>query len=210
MSNIFEPAQLLAADLAGANIDPNEAQKALAYVRAQRQGRALFTYLQAINNDGREVIRSNLTLSYYRELLNACERHLRPMQDDPERLIQTFAWSIRLLRYYRAVPNAIPALLQPVPMPDRAQQRKDEPTTALPEVGDIFTGPVTEVGEDAVLVKVPGFAIDKVTGVIEVLRLEGRKYRPGKDTARVEVLNIRTLKSGRVILELKPAPRKKD
>src|SRR5262245_4963828 len=97
-------AESLAADLAGARVDPNEAQKALAYLRGKRDARLFFDYLRAIVDDGRAVIRSGQTLNYYRDLLAASERRLRGMS--AEEMAQTLGWAIRLLRYYRAVPDA--------------------------------------------------------------------------------------------------------
>ncbi len=97
-------AETLAADLAGAKVDPNEAQKALAYLRKNRDEKQFFAYLRAIVQDGRAVIRSGRTLDYYRNLLTACERHLRGMPADE--MAQTLGWAIRLLRYYKAVPDA--------------------------------------------------------------------------------------------------------
>ncbi len=102
----LEISEALAADLAGAQVDPNEAQKALAYLRSKGQSRALFEYLQSVVNNGQAVIRSGRTLGYYRDLLAICQRHLRPLQGDYPQLLSTFAWSLRLLRYYRAVPWA--------------------------------------------------------------------------------------------------------
>ena len=80
----FRTAETLAADLAGASVDPNEAQKALAYLRSKRESKALFDYLRVVSNNGGAVIRSGRTLRYYRDLLAICQCHLR------------------LLRYYRA------------------------------------------------------------------------------------------------------------
>lgn len=124
-------AEALAADLAGAQVDPNEAQKALAYLRSQGNGKALFDYLHAIVNNGRVVIRSGRTLGYYRELLAACERHLGPLKDDYEQMLLTFGWSLRLLRYYRAVPEAAKEhktqqRQQSHPAPQAAQKRSTQ------------------------------------------------------------------------------------
>ncbi|WP_129678160.1 hypothetical protein [Candidatus Chloroploca sp. Khr17] len=207
----FEVAYRLAADLAGAKVDVNEAQKVLAYVRTQDEGRALFDYLRTINDSGGEVIviRSNQTLDYYRQLQIACERHLRPLQNDFNSLIQTFAWSLRLLRYYRAVPDVLPSALQPNTSDEPKHERKNEPAFAVPEVGDIFTDKILEVGEAGVVLQVPGFAVEKVVALITPEHKGTRKYRANKDTARVEVIGVRTLKNGRVMLDVKPAPRPK-
>ena len=54
------------------------------------------------------MIRSKQTLDYYREIQGACDRHLRPLRSDDQRVLQTCAWSLRLLRYYKEVPDAAP------------------------------------------------------------------------------------------------------
>lgn len=131
--SIFPIAQSLAADLAGARVDPNEAQKALAYLRSRRSGKAFFSYLQAVVNNGQAVIRSRQTLDYYRALLQICERHLRPLQGDYKQMALALGWALRLLRYYRAVPEAVQEQVReqrPTPPPDRAAAPRREPPEA--------------------------------------------------------------------------------
>lgn len=202
-------AELLAADLAGARVDPNEAQKALAYLRTKKDAKQFFEYLRAINKDGGAVICSGQTLGYYRDLLVACERHLRGMQADE--MAQTLGWAIRLLRYYRAVPDAAELLHKQIASPV-AQAVAAQPKAAeqLPAVGDTFVGKITAVDESAVLVTIPGFAEDKAVGVMQAATIPGgrtERYREG-NMARVEVMGLRTLKNGRVIVELKPGAKK--
>jgi CRISPR-associated protein Cmr6 len=76
----------------------------------------------------------------------------------------------------------------------------------LPAVGEVFTGKILEIEEGNVFVEVPRFAPGKALGVIRANQVGGRKYREG-NTARVEVVAMRETRSGRVVLELKPAPR---
>ena len=104
MMTLIERASALARDLRDAQVDHNEAQKALAYLRINRDGQAYFAYLQAIVQNGRVVIRSNQTIGYYRDLLELSWRHLRNLP--PEDMTATLAWAIRLLRYYEKVPEA--------------------------------------------------------------------------------------------------------
>lgn len=209
-------AEALAADLAGAQVDPNEAQKALAYLRSKGQSRALFEYLQSVVNNGQAVIRSGRTLGYYRDLLAICQRHLRPLQGDYPQLLSTFAWSLRLLRYYRAVPWAgeekvaeqrglAAVSAQPTAEPDRPARPA---APVLPTLGDSFHGKVLDLDDDMVMVELPGFSDAQAIGVIKAPASTRPKYRVG-NTARVEVLGVRTLKSGRVVVDLKPAPQKK-
>ncbi|MBO9326937.1 MAG: hypothetical protein J7463_16730, partial [Roseiflexus sp.] len=104
MTTLIERASALARDLHDARVDHNEAQKALAYLRINRDGQGYFAYLQAIVQNGRVVIRSNKTIGYYRNLLELSRRHLRNLP--PEDMTATLAWAIRLLRYYEEVSEA--------------------------------------------------------------------------------------------------------
>jgi len=224
---ISDVANLLAADLAGAQVDPNEAQKALAYLRKQRDGKAFFRYLQAIKKHGKAVIRSGQTLRYYDELLAACERHLRPLQNEPDQMLTTLAWAIRLLRYYRAVPEAAQELAAQRQLAQAPQQHglsaptnQQQPDAQsaplrpavplLPAVGAVFAGTVTARDEDAVLVVIPGFDEVQAIGVMKAEAIQGGRtdrFRVG-NAARVEVTGVRQLKSGRTIVELKPGARR--
>jgi hypothetical protein len=217
MNSIQDTAASLAADLAGSRVDPNEAQKALSYLRQNKDSAQFFAYLRAISKDGRAVIRSNQTLDYYRNLLTACERHLHGMST-PE-MTQTLGWAIRLLRYYKTVPDAgriQPDVHRGPGQRERVQQntpRERQVVTPavpaqrqLPAVGDIFTGKVLNADETAVLVEVPGFNQSQVFGVIKV-EPGVPKYRPHKDSARVEVIGVRKGRGGTTILELKRAPK---
>jgi hypothetical protein len=161
------------------------------------------------------VIRSGRTQDYYRAIQDACRLHLAHLE--PEEQVQTLGWAVRLMRYYRNAPGALdrpspfggeapeiapPRRAEPPPVPPPPQRKAPE----LPSVGSTYTAPVIQADASAVLVEVPGFAGEKAIGVIKAEDLGGRKFREG-NTARVEVIGVRTLKSGRTIVELKPAPR---
>ncbi len=216
----FQTAELLAADLAGAQVDHNEAQKVLAYVRSQRNSKALFDYLQAVVSNGRAVIRSNQTLDYYRNLQSACLRHLRGMDYDD--LIQTLGWAIRLMRYYREFPDKAPkrtvADSAPAQQPPDAAREKAPPaqssaaTPAKPalalEVGSVFTGKVIEGDENYFVIEAPGYSKDRVIAVLK--RDESTpNFVVDKDMARVEITGIRESRSGRTILDVRRAPKAK-
>jgi|HigsolmetaAR201D_1030396.scaffolds.fasta_scaffold25092_1 hypothetical protein len=196
---------LLAADLAGSNIDPNEASKALSYLRSKRDPKQFFKYLRAINTNGAAVIRSAQTLSYYRNLLEVCERHLQDMHY--EEMSQTLGWAIRLMRYYKAVPDSDQALKAAL-----EEIQKEEPKSkskGIPQVGEIFIGKVDDLDDEVVLIQVHNFPLEQVAGILRAEQIEnGRtsRYRKG-NSARVEVIDSRTTKKGRTILELKPAPK---
>lgn len=207
---IFPTAEQLAADLAGSKVDPNEAQKALAYLRSKRDPKALFSYLDAIIKDGSIVIRSNQTLDYYRELRTACLRHLQGM--DYDKMVQTLGWALRLLRYYRAVPEAVKQAVA-------AQLPPDQPTTtsatnsasspqltsgniakpkrpkAPKQVGDTFVGNVLKRDEEVFLIEE-----QKNPHVRAILKRESGvpNYQPG-NAVRVEVVHIEELKDSSIL-----------
>jgi hypothetical protein len=227
-------ADALAADLAGGQVDPNEAQKALAYLRHSKDPQQFFAYLRAINKDGRAVIRSGRTLTYYRELLLACERHLRNMS--AEDMAQTLGWAIRLLRYYKAVPDevstpaqrqtahsaaakqAVPASTpKSAPVPETPVTPRIE--SRLPAVGERFRGEIDEIDDElgVVLLKLPA-SFDDATGATIPMSRDLREntlvvippqHKTGGgyrpgNTRWVEVIGVR--KQGR-LLEVKPTTR---
>ncbi len=229
MTTLIERASALARDLRDAQVDHNEAQKALAYLRINRDGQGYFAYLQAIVQNGRVVIRSNKTIGYYRNLLELSRRHLRNLP--PEDMTATLAWAIRLLRYYEKVPEAerqsldVPLAVAPsAPQGDATRtsagsvRSPEQPAASgessihqkIPKKGEVFRGKVLEVGEDAVKIQVYDFDTAQVVGVMRAETIAGNdtsRYQEGND-ARVEVIDVRK-KDARTILELKPAPRKK-
>lgn len=214
--NISDIAELLAADLAGAGVDPNEAQKALAYLRSKRDPKAFFDYLQAIVTNGKAVIRSRQTLDYYRDLQSACQRHLRGMAY--EELALTLGWALRLLRYYKAVPwaaeeKAAERRGKPAEAPRRAsaadtgaamgmRQQAAPPGRAVPAVGATFTGKVINGDENIFVIEVPGFDPDRVCAVLKI-EPGVPKYRVGKNSARVEVTGVRQTKTGKTVLDVR-------
>ena len=77
----------------------------------------------------------------------------------------------------------------------------------LPTVGETFTERVIEVTENGTIIAVPGFTQKKAIAVLK----PGPgmpKYRAGKDSARVEVVGMWTLKSGLTVLDVKPGAKK--
>jgi hypothetical protein len=183
-------------------------------------------WLETIAGPGLAAVqRSNQTEGYYREIYAACGRSLRELP--PKELAQTLGWTVRLTRYHRLVgqggarspsgpqpvrpsmPMAEPRAPRPQPL-QREPMRPPEPpkpkAPELPAVGNTFTGAVLQIDESAVAIEVPGFDAEKTIGVNKAADLAGRRYREG-NTARVEVIGVRTLKSGRTIVELRPAKR---
>jgi hypothetical protein len=171
----LQVAQLLAADLAGANVDVNEAQKALAYMLTQEKPRQFFDYLRTINRHGYTVVRSNRTIGYYRDLQAACERHLDGMEIDEMR--QTLGWALRLLRYYKAVPDAEPDRYEAPAERSRGPAKQTSQTATQPDntaASAELPRPETSNTPKGIVVVVP---TDGEPGIIEGTVLALRNYR---------------------------------
>jgi hypothetical protein len=175
-------ARALAEDLAETEVDPNEAQKTLAYLKSRGESRALFDYLKTVVQNGGAVIRSGRTLGYYRNLEKACKQHLKPLQDDYEAMLWTFGWSLRLLRYNNTVgghvrheifsppsrPAPRPSSRQPVPTPSAPDIAPAEPAPSPAE-----PAPFTPV-ETRTLGIIVEVATQQQTGKLE--DADGRSY----------------------------------
>jgi hypothetical protein len=216
-------ADTLARHLARRDIDPNELAKSFTHLRAfiERAGgdvalqRAAvehwWTWLEMLSGpQARTVIRSNQTRDYYETILEVCERHLGTRQ--PDEILYSLGWAVRLMRYYRSVPGALnkPVLFREAPSapkPFEPMTRPPaQPSTNIPAVGAVFTGKILDVSDRGVVVELPNVAPAKALGRIQADRVGGRHYRVG-NTARVEVVAVgRPTTSGRQIVELQPAP----
>jgi len=226
----FNIADQLAKDLATAEVAPNEAQKALAYLRSKRDLKALFAYLDAIVKNGKVVIRSQQTRRYYEKLKEACRDYLQGMNYSDA--AQTLGWALRLLRYYRkvkvhetpesAVEQTEVSSTSPVTEPEQtnAQQVSSSESLSNPtsaensqttlktpkQVGDVFTGKVLEADDEFFRIEVPGYP-----EMFALLKREAGvpAYRPAKDAARVEVVRVEQVKR-KIVLYVKRAPRAKN
>lgn len=221
--NYSQVAEAMASDLAGARVDPNEAQKALAYLRGKRDPKRFFDYLQAVVSNGQAVIRSRQTLDYYRALQQICQRHLRGMEY--EEMALTLGWALRLLRYYRAVPEAVQRQAAAAALPARRDTVPSEPTPPeerrdtvspnakvepnIPAVGTVFRGKIMEMDASLAVIEVEGFAEAQAVALLSADVADLKRYKVG-NTAWVEVTELKTQRSGRVLVIVKPAPRPKD
>jgi hypothetical protein len=202
---LLDTAESIAYSLYEAQVDVNEFQKSLTYLAKTRSISAYFNYLSIIASYGSVVIRSAQTLRYYREIYKVLLEYKSALEDIQEQVYWVLGWSARLIRYYTVNPSF---------KSDKAinkQARTQGQKNTIPNIGDIFTSAITAIDETAAILLIPGFAIEKVVGVLQAESLpDGRmeRYREG-NSARVEVIGTKTLKNGRVILELKPAPKEK-
>lgn len=96
-------AHTIARELARRGTDPNEAQKAFAYLRTHKDPERFFRFLNTLVTHGRILVRTGRTLDYNRTvLLKVCEQHLRPYARDPALMRKILGWAVRLLRFYVA------------------------------------------------------------------------------------------------------------
>ena len=82
--------------------------------------------------------------------------------------------------------------------------KREAPQSLVPQIpvaGNILRLEIVNADQESALLKIPGYTSEKVVGVIE--DLGGRQLKAG-NTLWVKVLNVRTLKHGRVIVELEP------
>jgi hypothetical protein len=220
-------AATLARDLAARDIDPNAVAQACTYLRVllnragtseREQQQALRTWwrwLDMVSGRGADaVVRSNRTVRYFQTTRSVCQTHLSKLQ--PQTALKTLAWAIRLLRYYQSDPHSPTwfgdTLPPTTPHPSRPKQREPEPppppppppvTPTLPQVGEVFTGTILEDDGEQVAIEVPNFTYKQALARVAPGVRGTRSYREG-NTARVEVLSVRTLKSGKTILDVKP------
>ena len=92
-------AENLAQTLFNSRVDPNEVASTVAFMNQQEDGATLYRYLDTVITDGQAVVRSGRTLDYYRNLLNACKKHLHGYTNQPEEMTQILGWAARLMRF---------------------------------------------------------------------------------------------------------------
>lgn len=125
--------------------DVNELQKCIGFLsdlaRDKRDGVLFFEYLDTVIADGRLVVRSDLTLEYYRAIRDACRQYLTPYKDDADAMAQILGWAARLMHYY-AVEGKLGQQARP---PRSARQRASRPAA----VGARQTGTVKFFKQDS-------------------------------------------------------------
>lgn len=78
----------------------------------------------------------------------------------------------------------------------------------IPGVGEVFTGKILELDASAAAIAVPGFSAEQALALMSADVADLRKYKVG-NAARVEVMELKTQRSGRVLVIVKPAPKPK-
>lgn len=134
----WEIAHNIAFDLVDGDTDPNEFGKVVAFVRRHQDDNdakfLLMSLVQRLANSRNALIRSRKTQGFYRNIQEACRKHLRDISD-PAELLLILGWSMRLMRYYRVEPTFVIEELPPI-RPHTPPPPVPEPEKPKVEVGD--------------------------------------------------------------------------
>ena len=106
----WQLAEAIARELVNREVDVNEFQKVITYVRIQatkpegKAGEGFFSLLDTMVRDGRYLMRSGRTMDYYRNLQSVCKQHLTGYRtatgEQGQELVEILGWAARLMRYY--------------------------------------------------------------------------------------------------------------
>jgi hypothetical protein len=94
----------IAFELVDKGTDANEVANVYAFLRQHRNREQFFILLNRLINSGRALVRSKRTLDYYRNIQDACNRHLKDISDI-RRLAEILGWTVRLMRFYKFEPR---------------------------------------------------------------------------------------------------------
>ena len=191
----------LAFDLVDWGTDPNELGKVIAFMRRNKGDNAakdrLMSLVQRLANSRNALIRSRQTQRFYQNIQEACQEHLRDINDTTE-LLRILGWSLRLMRYYRVEPErAVEEQRQPQKSKQAPKSRPTQ-TSQLPKAPE---KPKVKIGGrvNATILKKDGF---KVTVQLQTDNDEEvvfeRPYYPGKVGTTVKLRVIEVDGAGRI------------
>ena len=186
----WEIAHDIAFDLVDWGTDPNELGKVIAFIRRYKgesdAKSRLMSLVQRLANTQNALIRSRQTQRFYRNIQEACQKHLRDISDTNE-ILTVLGWSLRLMRYYRVEPERAadeqrrPQEPRQTPEPRSAQRQQ------LPKAQE---KPRVRVGQkvNATILKKEGsqVTVQLQTDENEELVFE-RPYYPGLVGAKVKL-----------------------
>ena len=191
----------IAFDLVDWGTDPNELGKVIAFIRRhQSESDAkdrLMVLVQRLANTRNALIRSRQTQRFYRNIQEACEKHLRDINDIGE-ILTVLGWSLRLMRYYRVEPERAadeqrrPKAQRQTPeqRPRQTPQRPKEPEKPKVRVGQKVNATILEKDGSKVTVQLQ-------TDEKEELVFE-RPYYPKKVGEKIKLRVLGVNESGRV------------
>ena len=104
----WEIAHNIAFELVDQGTDPNEFGKVVSFIRRHQNNddakNHLLLMVQRLANSNNALIRSRQTQRSYRNIQEACQKHLRNTSKTDE-LLCILGWSLRLMRYYLVEPK---------------------------------------------------------------------------------------------------------
>ena len=201
----WEIAHDIAFDLVDWGTDPNELGKVVAFVR-RYQGESdvknrLMTLVQRLANTRNALIRSRQTQRFYRNIQEACEKHLHNISDTGE-ILTILGWSLRLMRYYRVEPKRATE----EQLPQERKQTQKQPTMQSSFLKKEEEKPKIKKGDrvNATILKKEGF---KVTVQLETDNNEEivfeRPYYPQQVGAQVK-LRVQGVNDGGQVTKVIP------
>lgn len=181
----------IAFDLVDWDTDPNELGKVVAFIRRHRgesdAKNRLMSLVQRLANTQNALIRSRQTQRFYRNIQEACQKHLRDTSDTSE-ILTILGWSLRLMRYYSIEPERA-AEEQRRPLEESRQISKQRPTQ-MPQPPQASEKPKVKVGDrvNATILKKDGGKVTVRLQTDENVELVfERLYYPGAVGAKVKL-----------------------
>ena len=160
----WEIAHDIAFDLVDWGTDPNELGKVIAFIR-RHKGESdaksrLMSLVQRLANTQNALIRSRQTQRFYRNIQEACQKHLRDISDTGE-ILTVLGWSLRLMRYYSVEPERAAEAQRrpqesrqtPEPRPAQRQQLPKAPEKPKVRVGQKVNATILEKDGSKVTVR---------------------------------------------------------
>jgi hypothetical protein len=173
----------------GANV--GELKKAMAYLRtcadAPDGGTRFFKYLGNLVGAGDRIGHSKRTVEYYRGLNDACIKYLKPLQNNPQIMLEILGWAGRLIPYYQASPIAE---LANAPMEIETESAKQAAIRVAAEAAKFEVGKAIEVTIKAIKGKEVTYGLE---GGIRLTQKEPRnvdKLSVG-DVVQVKIIDMR-------------------
>ena len=206
----WEVAHDIAFELVDQGTDPNEFGKVISFIRQHQNNddakNHLLLMVQRLANSNNALIRSRQTQRSYRNIQEACQKHLHNTSKTDE-LLCILGWSLRLMRYYRVEPKRA-VQEQRLPRATRVQQesqqqfQKPKPQSApTSKPFQQSEKPKVKVGDriNATLLKKAGMevTVQLQTDLNEEVIFE-RPYYPGMIGAQIKVRVLAVNESGQV------------
>lgn len=167
----WQVAHQIAQTLVQQEMDVNELEKAIAYLRfaiqqnPENAGTRFFKYLKTLVSQGKSIGHSGQTPEHYRNLEKACSSHLQPYQAKPLILLHILGWTARLIRYYKeggvigepsTTPQTAPAATTQVPESERQAEIRAIAQNQNFQVGQQIEATVKNIKGKEVTYELPG------------------------------------------------------